>query len=60
MDELIQNAERSYPMFTEKLKIMHDDEDLEGLMKTAKRRKGSSYTDTESSSYRGEKRSTGA
>ena len=39
MDELIQNAERSYPMFTEKLKIMYDDEDLEGLMKTAKREK---------------------
>ena len=39
MDELIQNAERSYPMFTEKLKIMYDDQDLEGLMKTAKREK---------------------
>ena len=39
MDELIQNVERSYPMFTEKLKITYDDEDLEGLMKTAKREK---------------------
>ena len=39
MDELIQNAERSYPMFTEKLKITYDDEDLEGLMNTAKREK---------------------
>ena len=39
MDESIQNAERSYPMFTEKLKITYDDEDLEGLMKTAKREK---------------------
>ena len=39
MDELIQNAERSYPVFTEKLKITYDDEDLEGLMKTAKREK---------------------
>ena len=39
MDELIQNAERSYPMFTEKLKITYEDQDLEGLMKTAKREK---------------------
>ena len=39
MDELIQNVERSYPIFTEKLKITYDDEDLEGLMKTAKREK---------------------
>ena len=39
MDELIQNAERSYAMFTEKLKITYDDKDLEGLMKTAKREK---------------------
>ena len=39
MDELIQNVERSYPMFTKKLKITYDDEDLEGLMKTAKREK---------------------
>ena len=39
MDELIRNAERSFPMFTEKLKIMYDDEDLEGLMNTAKREK---------------------
>ena len=39
MDELIQNVERSYQMFTEKLKITYDDEDLEGLMKTAKREK---------------------
>ena len=39
MDELIQNAERSFPMFTEKLKITYDDEDLECLMKTAKREK---------------------
>ena len=60
MDELIQNVERSYPMFTEKLKITHDDQDLEGLMKNSKERKGSSYTDTESSSYTGEQRSTGA
>ena len=39
IDELIQNVERSYPMFTEKLKITCGDEDLEGLMKTAKREK---------------------
>ena len=39
MDELIQNAEKSYPMFTQKLQIMYDDKDLEGLMNMAKREK---------------------
>ena len=39
MDELIKNAERRYQMFTEKLKITYEDQDLEGLMKTAKREK---------------------
>ena len=39
MDEFIRNAEKSYPTFTEILKIMYDDEDLEGLINTAKREK---------------------
>ena len=39
MDELIKNVERRYQMFTEKLKITYEDQDLEGLMKTAKREK---------------------
>ena len=39
IDELIRNAKKTYPTFTEKLKIMYDDEDLEGLMNTAKREK---------------------
>ena len=39
MDDMIQNVEKSYPLFTEKLQIMYDDEDLEGLINTAKRDK---------------------